>query len=270
MMQQPTLLKIGGELLETDAGLVWIAGQVVQLGSAGPLVVVHGGGRSIDAELVRRGVAKQAVDGLRITDEATLDTVLCVLAGRVNTRLVAAIGAAQGRAVGLTGADAGVGPATKAAPLRTTSGAIVDLGLVGQPAGGDGVVLRALLAIGVVPVVASIGRTPDGMLLNVNADTFAAGLAVSLGAAQLIVAGATPGVLDGDLKTIPSLEASEAARLVASGGARDGMVAKLSAALAATAAGVGLVRIVDGRGPVDLAHAVGTTIGPMTVTHLCQ
>ncbi len=260
----PTVLKLGGELLETDTGLAWIAAQIVQMAGTGPLVVVHGGGRSIDAELARRGVEKQAVDGLRITNDATLDAVLCVLAGRVNTRLVAAIGAAGGRAVGLTGADAGVGPATKASPLRATSGAVVDLGLVGEPAGGDGVVLHALLGIGVVPVVASIGLTADGALLNVNADTFAAGLAASLGASALIVAGGTPGVLDGDRKTIESLDASAAGRLVQSGGARDGMVAKLSAAVAATAAGVGLVRIVDGRGPADLVTAPGTTIQLVT------
>jgi acetylglutamate kinase len=260
MVIKPTVLKLGGELLETEAGLAWIAAQIVQLAGEGPLVVVHGGGRSIDAELARRGVAKQAVDGLRITDEATLDAVLCILAGRVNTRLVAAIGAANGRPVGLTGADAGVGPATKAAPLRATSGAVVDLGLVGEPANGDGIVLRALLDIGVIPVVASIGRTGDGALLNVNADTFAAGLAASLGASALIVAGGTPGVLDGNQKAIESLDPEAAERLVRSGGARDGMVAKLSAALAATAAGVGLVRIVDGRGPADLMTAPGTTI----------
>jgi acetylglutamate kinase len=255
-----TVLKLGGELLETEAGLAWIAGQIVRLAGQGPLVVVHGGGRSIDAELASRGVEKQAVDGLRITSEATLDAVLCVLAGRVNTRLVAAIGAANGRPVGLTGADAGVGPATKAAPLRATSGAVVDLGLVGEPAKGDGIVVRALLDIGVIPVVASIGRTPEGVLLNVNADTFAAGLAASLGASTLVVAGATPGVLDGDRRTIETLDAQAAERLVQSGGARDGMVAKLSAALSATAAGVGVVRIVDGRGPADLADAPGTTI----------
>jgi acetylglutamate kinase len=94
----------------------------------------------------------------------------------------------------------------------------------------------------------------------VNADTFAAGLAASLGASTLIVAGATPGVLDSDQKTIESLDASAAERLVQSGGARDGMVAKLSAALSATTAGVSVVRIVDGRGPAELTSAPGTTI----------
>jgi acetylglutamate kinase len=257
---RPTVLKIGGELVETAEGLAWIAAQIVRLASSTPLVVVHGGGRSIDAELGRRGVAKQAVDGLRITDAETLDAVLCVLAGRVNTQIVAAIGAAGGRAVGLTGADAGVGPATKAPTHAATSGASVDLGLVGEPSRGDGVVLRALMALGIVPVVASVGASPQGALLNVNADTFAAGLAASLGATELIVAGATPGVLDGDRKTIQSLDASSAERLVKAGAARDGMVAKLAAAVAATAAGVQMVRIVDGRGPADLAQAAGTTI----------
>jgi acetylglutamate kinase len=256
----PTVLKIGGELVETDAGLAWIAAQIARLAAAGPLVVVHGGGRSIDAELARRGIAKKTVDGLRVTDAETLDAVLCVLAGRVNTRLVAAVGGAGGRAVGLTGADAGVGPAVQAAPLEATSGATVDLGLVGEPAAGDGTLLRTLLGLGMVPVVASIGMTKEGRLLNVNADTFAAGLAASLGASELIVAGATPGVLD-EGKTIASLDGEGAARLIAAGGARDGMVAKLAAALAACAAGVGRVRIIDGRGPADLASAVGTTIG---------
>ncbi|HEX2443822.1 MAG TPA: acetylglutamate kinase [Vicinamibacterales bacterium] len=256
----PTVLKIGGELVETDAGLAWIAAQIVRLSAGGPLVVVHGGGRSIDAELARRGIAKKTVDGLRVTDAETLDAVLCVLAGRVNTRLVAAVGGAGGRAVGLTGADAGVGPAEQATPLEATSGARVDLGMVGEPKAGDGTLLRALLGLAMVPVVASIGMTKEGRLLNVNADTFAAGLAASLGASELIVAGATPGVLD-EGKTIASLDGEAAARLIAAGGARDGMVAKLSAALAACAAGVGRVRIIDGRGPADLASAAGTTIG---------
>jgi acetylglutamate kinase len=260
MMQPVTVLKIGGELLEADAGLAWIAAQIVRVASIGPLVVVHGGGRSIDAELARRGVEKRAVDGLRITDEETLDAVLCVLAGRVNTRLVAACGAAGARAIGLTGADARIGLATKAAPFRSTAGADVDLGLVGEPVRGDAALLRTLCDLGLVPIVASVGVTADGSLLNVNADTFAAGVAAGLGARELIVAGATPGVLDAANRTIPTLDAPAAARLIDAGGARDGMVAKLSAALAACAAGVERVRIVDGRGPADLVSAAGTTI----------
>jgi acetylornithine aminotransferase/acetylornithine/N-succinyldiaminopimelate aminotransferase len=256
-----TVLKIGGELLETDDGLRWIAAQIVQLAAQGPLVVVHGGGRSIDAELARRGVATRSVDGLRITDEETLDAVLCVLAGRVNTRLVASVGAAGGRAVGLTGADAGLGRASKAAPLRSTRGDVVDLGLVGEPAAELDVSLLAdLCAGGAVPIVASLGVAEDGSLLNVNADTFAAAIASGLRAGELIVAGATPGVLDADERTIPRLDGPAASRLIDAGAARDGMVTKLGAALAACSAGVGSVRIVDGRGPVDLPSAAGTVI----------
>ena len=96
-------------------------------------MVVHGGGKEIDAALAQASIPKHQVDGLRITDEATLQVVIAVLAGSINTRLVAAINAAGGRAVGLTGADAGVGPVKAAAPHRATNGEFVDLGLVGEP-----------------------------------------------------------------------------------------------------------------------------------------
>src|SRR5215831_3373590 len=100
-----TVLKLGGELLEDAAAIQSIAQPIVRLAARGPLVIVHGGGRAIDAELRARGEEPRFVDGLRVTDAAALDAVVCVLAGRNNTALVAAIGAAGGRAVGLTGAD---------------------------------------------------------------------------------------------------------------------------------------------------------------------
>src|SRR5262249_38220193 len=104
-----TVLKLGGELLEDPSAVQNIAPPIVRLAGQGPLVVGHGGGRAIDAELRARGEEPRFVDGLRVTNEAALDAVVCVLAGRNNTALVAAIGAAGGRAVGLTGADAFVG-----------------------------------------------------------------------------------------------------------------------------------------------------------------
>ena len=100
-----TVLKLGGELLENAAALQSAAVGIVEFASTEPLVVVHGGGRAIDAELVRRGVTPRFADGLRVTDPETLDAVVAVLAGTTNTALVAAISAAGGRAVGLTGAD---------------------------------------------------------------------------------------------------------------------------------------------------------------------
>ena len=104
-----TVLKLGGELLEDAAAMTRAAAAIGQLTAAGPLVVVHGGGRAIDADLRARGVAPVFVDGLRVTDEQTLTSVVGVLAGRVNTGLVAALGAARVPAIGLTGADAQLG-----------------------------------------------------------------------------------------------------------------------------------------------------------------
>jgi acetylglutamate kinase len=105
------LLKVGGELLEQPAGLAAIAGIIAS--ATGPLVVVHGGGKEIDRALARAGLTKHQVDGVRVTDPATLDVVVEVLAGAVNTRLVAAVNKAGGRAVGLTGVDGGLVPVTR-------------------------------------------------------------------------------------------------------------------------------------------------------------
>src|SRR5262245_15163837 len=177
-----TVLKLGGELLESAAALQTAAVGIVQLASSEPLVAVHGGGRAIDAELIRRGVAPRFADGLRVTDDATLDAVVAVLAGTTNTALVAAIGAAGGLGVGLTGADGGIGRSDVAGVQRTAAGEEVDLGRVGQPNATDMRLLAGLLEHGYVPVVASIGVSRNGELLNVNADTFAAHLAGALGA----------------------------------------------------------------------------------------
>jgi acetylglutamate kinase len=255
-----TVLKLGGELLEDAAAVQAAAAAIVRLALRGPLVVVHGGGRAIDAELRARGLTPRFADGLRITDAATLDSVVSVLAGRTNTALVAAVGALGGRAVGLTGADGRIGLAVKAAPLATISGERVDLGLVGEPSGGEVALMADLLRLGYVPVVASVGVAADGALLNVNADTFAAHLAASLGARRLIVAGTTPGVLDGSGATIPELTEAAVTALTASGTAHSGMVAKLSACRHARTRGVAEVSIVAGRGIEDFDRAIGTRV----------
>ena len=255
-----TVLKLGGELLE-DAGAVRAAAAgIVRLAASGPLVVVHGGGRAIDAELRRRGLTPKFADGLRITDSDTLDAVVTVLAGRANTQLVAAVSAVSGKAVGLTGADAQLGLCAPAAPIRTQSGEIVDLGLVGEPTSCNGAFVRELLQWGYLPVVASIGITADGALLNINADTFAAHLAAALGAARLIVAGTTAGVLDQAGRTVPVMSWEDVDAMTAAGTAHSGMVAKLAACRLAAGRGVGNVTIVDGRGAGDYETARGTRV----------
>jgi acetylglutamate kinase len=255
-----TVLKLGGELLEDAAAIRASAAAIVRLAGREPLVVVHGGGRSIDAELQVRGLTPRFADGLRITDSATLESVVAVLAGRTNTALVAAVGALGAKAVGLTGADARIGLAVRAAPLATVSGEQVDLGLVGEPAGGDVTLIADLLGLGYLPVIASVGVAADGTLLNVNADSFAAHLAASLKARRLLVAGTTAGVLDGTGATIDELTATDVEQLTASGTAHSGMLAKLTACRRARKGGVDEVAIVAGRGVEDFDSAVGTRV----------
>ncbi len=256
------VLKLGGELLEQPDDLARIAKGISALAQHTALVVVHGGGREIDAALATAGIPKQQVDGLRVTDAKTLDVVVTVLAGAINTRLVAALRKAGARPVGLTGADAAVATVRRSTPMTTTAGARVDLGLVGSPINnGSPQLLTDLLARGYVPVVACIGSTRDGQLLNVNADTLAAHLAAALGARRLVIAGGTSGVLDEAGRTIDRLDSRHAARLIKSGTANKGMVAKLEACRAALRHGVGDVLIANGR-EVQL-DALGAARGPL-------
>ena len=186
----PTLVKFGGELLEEPRRLRRIAKILTEASRRVPIVVVHGGGREVDGEMARLGIPKQTVDGLRITDTDTLDVVLGVLAGRVNTRFVAAIGAAGGSAVGLTGVDGGLTQVRRVRRYRTTQGKSIDLGFVGVPTGhGSARVIEQLTRAGHIPVVASIGVDRTGRLYNVNADTLAGDLAPRIGARALIIAG---------------------------------------------------------------------------------
>jgi acetylglutamate kinase len=242
------VLKLGGELLERPEDVARVAKAIAALSKRAALVVVHGGGKEIDAALAAAGIPKQQVDGLRVTDAATLDVVVSVLAGAINTRLVAAVRRAGGKPVGLTGADATVVTVKRASPVKTVAGDLVDLGLVGAPvANGRPELLSDLLSRGYVPIVACIGATRDGRLMNVNADTLASHLARAVRARRLVIAGGTSGVLDEQGKTIARLTGREAARLIKAGTANKGMVAKLQACRAALAGGVRDVVIANGR-----------------------
>jgi acetylglutamate kinase len=255
-----TLLKLGGELLETDAKAAAVAKVVAR--TAKPLVIVHGGGREIDAALAAAGIAKRQVDGLRVTDGPTLEIVVSVLAGAITTRFVAAINAAGGRAVGLTGADAGVAIVKKAPAHRSESGDLVDLGLVGEPLPGGAPVLVNLLASrGFLPVIACVGASRKGQIFNINADTLAGNLASRLQVTRLVIAGGTPGVLDEQGQTIPSLDPRDIRALVKAGTASAVMVAKLTACDAAVRAGVKDVVIVDGRDARQLGRWLEGTAG---------
>ena len=250
----PVVVKFGGELLEDPKHLAALTAALAKLSRTTPLVIVHGGGREIDAALSRAGITKRQVDGLRVTDEPTLDIVVGVLAGLINTRLVAALGAAGVQAVGLTGADAGIGRVEPARPHVSSTGAVVDLGRVGEPVGRDRpALLDDLSKKGYLPVVSSIGASHDGRLFNVNADTLAAHLAARLKSPRLVIAGATAGVLDASGGTIADLTFDGITAMVQSGRASAGMIAKLVACRSAVEGGAREVFVADGRNVAGLS-----------------
>jgi acetylglutamate kinase len=250
------VLKLGGELLEDAAEVASLAEAIKRIASSAHVIVVHGGGKEIDAALHRAGIAKRQVDGLRITDGPSLDVVVAVLAGTINTRLCAVLNSAGVRAVGLTGADARIGLVNAAPPHHSVDGRTVDLGCVGVPRqDGDVKLIDVLLGNGFVPVIACIGADANGALFNVNADTLAGSLAARLKARRLVVAGTTPGVLDGAGLTIAVADTSQLRKFIDSGTATAGMIAKLRACEDALAGGVDDVVIVDGRNAAALEDA---------------
>jgi acetylglutamate kinase len=203
-------------------------------------VIVHGGGPQIGSMLERLGIKSEFKDGLRVSDLETVEIAEMVLSGAINKNLVSAINQAGGRAVGLSGRDAGLITAKK---LRD------DLGFAGKPSSTDTSVLDALAAAdpGFIPVVSPISSGADGEILNVNADTAAGVLAGALGAARLILLTDVEGVMDGDGNLLTSLTPADVKKLIDDGTAKGGMIPKLGTALDARAAGVEAVVIIDGR-----------------------
>ncbi|MBL4852864.1 MAG: acetylglutamate kinase [Robiginitomaculum sp.] len=203
-------------------------------------VIVHGGGPQIGSMLKRLGIKSEFKDGLRVSDLETVEVAEMVLSGAVNKSLVAAINQAGGRAVGLSGRDAGLITATK---LRD------DLGFAGKPSNTDTSVLDVLAAAdpGFIPVVSPISSSKNGEILNVNADTAAGVLAGALGATRLMLLTDIEGVMDADGNLLTSLSPSDVATLIKDGTVKGGMIPKLNTALEACKSGVEAVVILDGR-----------------------
>jgi acetylglutamate kinase len=268
-MPRPLLIKFGGELLEDRVRLTTVVDSVREISRHEPVVIVHGGGKEIDAALKASGIEKRQVDGLRITDEQSLEIVVAVLAGTINTRFSAALNAAGVAAVGLTGADARIGLVVPAPLHQSVDGRTVDLGRVGIPTGAETRLIHELLRAHFVPVIACLGADARGNLFNVNADTLAGSLAAQIGARRLVIAGTTPGVLDDSGMTVPLTDAIDITRLVNSGTATAGMIAKLRACEHALAGGVDDVVIVDGRDGAALTSAA-TAETPRLATRLTK
>jgi acetylglutamate kinase len=242
------VIKYGGAAMSEESLREGFARDVVLMKYVGiHPVVVHGGGPQIDEHLRRLGIETKRVEGQRVTDDATMEVVEMVLAGKINKEIVSLIGRHGGRAVGVSGIDDALLLGEKLPDVRTRSGAVVDTGRVGRIADVRPDVVLSLIAAGVIPVVAPIAGDEQGRSLNVNADTAAGALAAAMNAEKFVLMTDTPGVRDADGALINSLTEHDIARLREEGVISGGMIPKVECALAALAGGVKKCHILDGR-----------------------
>ncbi|HEY1799075.1 MAG TPA: acetylglutamate kinase [Stellaceae bacterium] len=238
------VVKYGGHAM--GAGGETFARDVVLLKHVGiNPIVVHGGGPQINRMLDRLGIKSRFVNGLRVTDDETMEVVEMVLAGTINKQLVAAINAAGGCAIGVCGKDGNLLQAKK----LTRNG---ELGWVGEPERVDAGVLSGFRTAGMIPVIAPIGLGPVGETYNINADTVAGAIAAAVKAERFLLLTDVPGVLDAEKRLIPELSAVESRRLVGNGTISGGMIPKVETCLEAVDGGTAAAVILDGRVP----HAI--------------
>lgn len=264
MTAAPVVIKLGGRALESPDALAAFAAEVATVES--PLVLVHGGGAEVNVWLGRLGISPRFEQGLRVTDEPTLDVVAAVLAGLANKRLVAALRSHGVDALGLSVLDGGTLELAMHADAAT-------LGAVGVPTGGDATLIATLLADGRVPVLASLGMSESGALLNVNADDAAAAIAALLDASHLLLLSDTPGVrIDGAIVTTADTESLDILRNHPH--VTGGMAPKLAAVAAALARGVARVTLAQWQASGDLgrlleheARTENATVFTPTRTH---
>ena len=231
---------------------------------------MHGGGPQIETVLKRLGKKGEFVQGMRVTDEETMEVVEWVLAGEVQQDIVGLINQAGGKAVGLTGRDGGLIHARKLKMLDNKDPSIeLDVGLVGEIVGIDPSVVKALQDDAFIPVISPIGFGVNNESYNINADVVAAKLATVLQAEKLVLLTNTEGVLDKSGKLITDLSAREIDELFADGTISGGMLPKISGALDAAKSGVNSVHIIDGRVPHVLLLEVLTeqAFGTMIRSH---
>ncbi|MBK8337654.1 MAG: acetylglutamate kinase [Sterolibacteriaceae bacterium] len=211
-------------------------------------VVVHGGGPQIDDLLKRVGKQGQFIQGMRVTDEETMDIVEMVLGGAVNKEIVNLINHHGGKAVGLTGQDGGFIRARKLLmPNKENPAEMLDIGLVGDITSIDPSIIAFLDTGDFIPVIAPIGVGPESESYNINADVVAGKLAEVLQAEKLILLTNTPGVLDKNGVLLTGLTPRQIDDMVADGTLSGGMLPKISSALDAARSGVRSVHIIDGR-----------------------
>ena len=268
--RKTVVVKFGGNAMDEHSAHDFSQDIVLMKQTGIEPVVVHGGGPQIGAMLKKLSIPSQFIDGLRVTDKATMDVVEMVLVGTVNKSIVTGINGAGGHAVGLSGTDANLVVAKKLERMKidpeTQESKPVDLGFVGEPDEVNPGVLRTFIESDLIPVIAPVGVGRHGESYNINADTVAGAVAGAMQAERLILLTDVDGVLDKDGKLIPKLTLSEARTLIADGTIKGGMIPKIETAIEAVESGVSAAVILDGRIPHVLLlelftqHGAGTLI----------
>jgi len=251
------VIKYGGNAMTEEALKESFAKDIVLMKLVGlNPVVVHGGGPQIGDLLAQLNIESHFVNGMRVTDSATMDVVEMVLGGQVNKQIVSLINRSGGRAIGLTGKDASLIEAQKLVVEQSSevlnSPEIIDIGQVGEVTKINREVLDIATSSDLIPVIAPIGSGQNGESFNINADLVAGAIASALGAEKLILLTNVEGIQDNHGNLLSTLNAKEAERLIESGVIEGGMLPKVQCALDAVAAGVTSAHIIDGR----VAHAV--------------
>jgi acetylglutamate kinase len=241
------VIKYGGNAMIDDELRVSFARDVVLLTFIGLRpVVVHGGGPQIATALDRLGIETRFVNGLRVTDDDTMEVVEMVLGGKLNREIVEMVQQAGGRAVGLTGSD---GALLRVRPKRVEGS---DIGRVGEIISVDSGIITSVTNAGFVPVVAPIGADASGKTYNVNADEAAGALAHALGAEKLMLLTDVEGVMDSNGKLMSQLTIEETRKQIREGAIQGGMIPKVECCIDALSGGVSRAHIIDGR----VLHAV--------------
>jgi acetylglutamate kinase len=235
------VIKLGGHAMGSDEAMETFARDVVLMQQVGVNpVIVHGGGPMINQMLEKLDIKSEFVNGKRVTDEATMEVVEMVLSGRVNKRIVQAINRQGGKAVGLSGKDAG---------LITCDPADPALGLVGNPTEINPAILHTLFRDDAIPVIAPLGAGRNGETYNINGDTAAGAIAAALKADRLLLLTDIDGVRDATGEVVTELTADQIREMTREGTIAGGMIPKTETALAAIEGGVRAVVILDGRAP---------------------
>ncbi|MCG7411672.1 acetylglutamate kinase [Moraxella nonliquefaciens] len=260
------VVKYGGNAMTDPVLESSFARDIVLLKTVGiHPVVVHGGGPQVDNLMSELGRESDRIDGMRVTDKATMDVVEMVLGGSVNKSIVNLINKHGGQAIGLTGKDANLIKATKLI-INDKDGTPIDLGFVGQVAHVNTGVINMLIQGDFIPVIAPLGVDEHGETYNINADLVASRVAECLSAERLLLLTNIKGVLDKDGNVLTSLSPTDVDNLIADGTISGGMIPKIAGALDAVRAGLRSATIVDGRVPhaclleIFTEEGVGTQI----------